>query len=417
MGAFLSSLMQDYRCSMRLVCALAMLVFAGCDGASEPNPAAGDGEIGSDASETSSFDDADAPDTQRADVADTSDASDTSIPGTRFVYVGRDDGTIATYDFDATSGALTLKSTVAAGSMPSFLAIDSTGRRLYAVNEGSSQVAAFSISPSDGSLVFQNRISSGGGGPAWVSVSGAWVFAANYGGGNVAVLSTKSDGSLDKVVTPLATGTNPHAFVLDVSSAFAFVPNKGSDTVSQLRFDAKTGALSKNSVPTLATAKGAGPRHLAFHPSGKLAYLMNELDSTMQALAFDATTGTLSSLQTISTLPTGFDPTKNTGAEVAVAPSGKFAYGSNRGHDSIVIFAIDVTNGKLTLVGHEPTGGKTPRHFSIDASGETLLVGNQGSGTVSAFRIDATSGKLMKLATTGIGASPYFVAPFVIPKG
>jgi 6-phosphogluconolactonase len=156
------------------------------------------------------------------------------------------------------------------------------------------------------------------------------------------------------------------------------------------------------------TAVGAGPRHIAFHPSAPFAYRIAETASTMTSYAFDTSKGTLSALATLSTLPAGFTGT-NTGAEVEVAPSGRFVYGSNRGSDTIAVFAVDATTGQLTAVDHTPTGGQTPRHFSIDPTGQILLVANQGTGNVVTFRMDAATGKLTQLGTTPVGASPFYV--------
>jgi 3-carboxymuconate cyclase len=150
--------------------------------------------------------------------------------------------------------------------------------------------------------------------------------------------------------------------------------------------------LKPNDPPFVATAPGAGPRHVAFHPNGKFVYAINELNSTVTAYRYDAVKGTLTEIQTVSTLPQGFTGT-NTTAEVQVHPSGRFLYGSNRGHDSIAIFAID-GEGKLTFVGHQPTQGKTPRNFGIDPTGTYLLAANQDSDNLVVFRIDPQTGKL-----------------------
>jgi 6-phosphogluconolactonase len=140
-------------------------------------------------------------------------------------------------------------------------------------------------------------------------------------------------------------------------------------------------------------APGAGPRHFAFHPSGRFAYAINELASTISALAYDAQRGTLTEVQTLGTLPAGFDKGNST-ADIHVHPSGKFLYGSNRGHDSIAIYSIDQATGKLTAVGHQPTGGRVPRNFNLDPSGKFLLAANQDSDNVVLFRVDPDSGKL-----------------------
>jgi 6-phosphogluconolactonase len=159
------------------------------------------------------------------------------------------------------------------------------------------------------------------------------------------------------------------------------------------RLDLAEKGLIPHGHPEVKVQAGAGPRHLDFHPSGRFIYLINELDSTLTAFAYDPDEGVLREIQAISTLPEGFHGT-NWPADVHVSPSGKFVYGSNRLHDSIVIFAVDEESGCLTFVGHEPTGGKYPRNFAIDPAGTFLLAANQHSGTLVTFRMDAQTGKL-----------------------
>lgn len=333
--------------------------------------------------------------------------------GTPFAYVGTDDGKIRVFTLDKQAGSLAPVQEVDGGANPSFIAFAPDKKTLYAVNEGSDELASFAIDPATGQLAFLNRVSSNGGGPAHVAVdaTGKYVFGVNYGGGNLTMIATKADGSLGAAVTTLATGQNAHQLALDASNHFAFVPNKGSDTVSQLVFDAAQGSLGFNAVPSAPLPGGAGPRHMAFHPDAPYAYVIHENDDKVTAFPYDAAKGTLgASLQTISTLPDGTSGANNTCAEITFGKSGKHLYGSNRGHDSIVIFAVDAAAGTLTLTGHQPSGGSTPRHFSIEASGEILLVGNQKSSNVATFRTDPQTGTLTPLATTPLPAGPGFVA-------
>jgi len=194
----------------------------------------------------------------------------------------------------------------------------------------------------------------------------------------------------------------------DRANAFAFVINKGSDTVSQYAFDATKGTLTPNAVPALKTAAGAGPRHLAFHPSNKYAYLINELGDTLSAYAYDSALGQLSLIETKSTLPAGIDGSANTCAEVVVAPSGKFVYGSNRGHDSIVRFSIDEATGKLNFIDTTPSGGMVPRSFTLSRDGTLMLVANE-SGNVTSFSVDTKTGALTKLISLDVPQKPQFV--------
>lgn len=336
---------------------------------------------------------------------------DAGVIGTPFAFVGSNDARIRVYRVNRSSGALTLQGTYDAGTGPSFLALTPDTRFLYAVNESTSMVAAFTVDPQSGALGFINRRGSQGNGPAHVFVdnSGKWVMVANYGGGTAAVYPIVAGGGIGAPSDTESPGANSHQIVTDPSNQYAFVPALGADIVAQYSFNASTGALTANG--SLSTVAGAGPRHIAFHPTLPYAYLINETNSTLQALSFNAATGQLTSMQTVSTLPPGFGGA-NTGAEVAVHPNGKFVYGSNRGHDSIVVFSINPANGQLTLVEHEPTGGVRPRHFSIDPRGELLYAANQQSGTVFAFRVDQDAGTLSSLGQVAAPPSPYFVGIF-----
>jgi 6-phosphogluconolactonase len=222
---------------------------------------------------------------------------------------------------------------------------------------------------------------------------------ANYTSGTVAVLPIQPDGSLGAAVDTETVGAMAHMIVADPSDRFVFVPCLGADYVAQFLFDATTGKLTPNAVPHLATTAGAGPRHLAFHPDGKTVYLIDETASTMTALTLDSTAGTLTASQTISTLPSGFTGT-NTAAEVHVHPSGEWLFGSNRGDDSIAVFALD-SSGHMTLQGVTKSGGTTPRDFALDPTGTWLYAANQGSGSVVAFGFDASAGTLTPVGGAG----------------
>jgi 6-phosphogluconolactonase len=223
----------------------------------------------------------------------------------------------------------------------------------------------------------------------------------------------QADGSLGAAVDTETVGALAHMIVPDPSGHFVFVPCKGADYVAQFTFDAQTGKLTPNSTPHLATAAGAGPRHLAFHPNGTTAYLIDETDSTMSALALDPAQGTLSIVQTVSTRPSGATGT-NTAAEVHVHPSGRWLFGSNRGDDSIVVFALD-PSGKMSAPTFTPSGGKTPRDFALDAAGSTLYAANQDSGNVATFHFDATTGALTPIGTPLTVAAASFVGLFALP--
>jgi 6-phosphogluconolactonase len=328
-----------------------------------------------------------------------------------FVYVGGAPATIQTFLLDRNTGALEPRGKIDGGRNPSFLVADARHRFVYAVNEDSDQVAAFSIDPQTGLLTFVNRVGSEGLGPAYVSLdsTGQWALVANYGGGTVAVLPVRSDGSLGAAVDVKAPGIHSHLIRTDPSNRFAFVPNLGSDIVSQFRFDAKTGKLEPNSPPKVDTAPGAGPRHIEFHPKAPYVYLINETGDSVVVYTLDQASGTLSPRQTVTTLPVGFDPGENYCADVHASADGRFLYGSNRGHDSIVVYSIDARNGQLALIGHTSTDGHWPRNFGLDPAGGILLVANQRSGTVVTFRIDPSTGTLTELVKTEVGDGPAWV--------
>jgi len=179
---------------------------------------------------------------------------------------------------------------------------------------------------------------------------------------------------------------------VDPTGRFALAPDLGCDKVFVYRLEAAAGRLIPHDPPAVDLAPGAGPRHLDFHPNGQFAYVINELNSTVTTLAYDAAAGRLKVVASVSTLPADFSG-PNTTADVHVHPSGTFLYGSNRGHDSIAIFAIGA-DGTLRLLGHQPTRGKTPRNFALDLTGQYLLAANQDSDTVAVFRIDIQTGLL-----------------------
>ena len=306
--------------------------------------------------------------------------------------------TIGVYTVDPATGALGAASSITAfGTSPSFLAVDRAAAHLYAVDEeNTGRVGAYTIDPTTGALTFQNAVSSGGAGPPFVGLdrSEAFVLVANYGDGTVSVLPVQAGGKLGNAKSTLSVGSNAHMILTDPSNKFAFVPCLGSGYVAQFLFDATTGTLTPNAVPHVTTAAGAGPRHLAFHPNGKLAYLINETNSTLSAYALDPTAGTLMEIQTVSTLQSGFTGTENTAAEVWVHPSGAWVLGSNRGDDSLSVFAIDQATGKMTPAGSTKSGGTMPRDFTIDPTGAFVYAANQGTGNVVPFKFDAAHGTL-----------------------
>ena len=311
---------------------------------------------------------------------------------------------------------------------PSFLAFHPQRDWLYSAGEvgdfegrRSGAVNAFRIDRQTGLLTPLNAQPSGGAGACHVSVdhSGRNVLVANYSGGSVSVLPIGDDGRLGEAtafvqhegssVDPRRqTAPHAHSINVDPGNRFAFVADLGLDRVMIYQFDPQQGTLAANDPPWASVAPGAGPRHFAFQPGGKFAYVINELQSTVTAFAYDATRGALQEIQTLSTLPDDFSGS-NTTAEIQVHPSGRFLYGSNRGHDSIAVYAIDADSGRLRFVEHESTQGNSPRNFGIDPSGRFLLAANQGSDSVVVFRIDGATGALTPTGQSIEVASPVCV--------
>lgn len=340
----------------------------------------------------------------------------TNLAGEEFLaYVGTYTGAkskgIHVFRFDAAAGKLTPMGLAAECQNPTFLAVHPNRKFLYAINEVGSRakpgtLAAFRIERETGKLVSLNQESVGGPGPCHLTVDAAGrnVLAANYGGGSIACLPLKEDGSLGAATTFIQhqgssvnkqrqEGPHAHGIYLDPANRFAFVPDLGLDKVMVYRFDGAKGTLTPADPAFVASQPGAGPRHFAFHPNGRFAYVINELDSTVVALAYDAERGMLKPFQTLPTLPADFTG-KSSCAEIEVHPNGKFAYGSNRGHDSLAVYAIDAATGRLTFVEHQPTQGKNPRHFAIDPTGQWLVAENQSSDSMVVFSIAPATGRL-----------------------
>ncbi len=320
---------------------------------------------------------------------------------------------IYTMRMDADTGSLTAPELAAKADNPSFLALHPSGRFLYAVSETgryqgqpSGAVAAFAVDPATSRLTELNRQPTGGAAPCHLAVdaTGRALVIANYADGTVASFPIAGDGTLGALVSKIPhAGTGPnaqrqkgphaHGVTFDASNRYAFIPDLGIDRIMIYKLDAPTAKLTPHDPAFAALPPGAGPRHFAFHPSKALAWSINELDSTVTTFAWDARSGTLERRESVSTLPPG-GTNRSTTAEIAVHPSGRFLYGSNRGHDSIAVFAIDGATGRLSPVQHQATGGRTPRSFALDSSGRFLLAANQDSGNIVVFRVDPDTGRL-----------------------
>jgi 6-phosphogluconolactonase len=350
-------------------------------------------------------------------------------------YTGAKSKGIYVSRFDTDTGRLTEPELAAETRNPSFLTVHPNGRFLYAVGElndfqgkRAGAASAFALDAKTGRLTLLNQQPSGGQGPCHLALDskGRCVLVANYGSGTVASLPLGKDGSLGE---PLSTiqhtgssvnpqrqaGPHAHHIVADAGDRFVLACDLGLDKVLVYQLDAKHSRLVPHDPPFASVAPGAGPRHLAFAPNGKFAYVINELNSTLTAFAYEARRGAMTELQTVSTLPENFSG-NNSCAEIEVHPSGKFVYGSNRGHDSLAVFAVDRKSGRLTLVEHQPTQGRTPRHFAIDPTGRWLLAENQGSDSVVVFAIDAKTGTLRATGQSLAVGSPVCGVFVALPR-
>jgi 6-phosphogluconolactonase len=337
------------------------------------------------------------------------------------VYVGTYTATsskgIYNYRFDPETGKLTPIGVAAEMANPSFMATDPQHRFLYAVTEMGQEpgadsykkngsISSFSIDRKTGALTFLNKVDAGGGGSCYVVVdkTGKMLFVANYGSGNVASFAIKPDGSIGErtgfyqhtgssVDPARQKGPHAHAVVLSPDNRFLFVPDLGMDQVKIYRVDAAKGTFTPND-PAYATVKaGLGPRHFTFGHGAKFAYALCEMGSSVAVFSYDSVKGSLTPVQTISNLPDGFAGIDNS-AEIEMDRSGRFLYASNRGNDSITVFAVEPAKGTLTKVQVVPTQGNIPRNFTLDPTGKYLIAANQKSNNVVVFSVDPKDGKL-----------------------
>lgn len=341
----------------------------------------------------------------------------------RILYVGSygeaSEPTLHVCSFDEETGTLALVQQLAGVEHASYLAVRPGGRVLYAVSETSEtsgrpggSAAAFAIDPPTGKLAPLNgRPLTHGAHPCYISTDreGRAALVANYSGGSVALLPIGEDGRLKEAAAVVRhegeLGPNkgrqesphPHCIVPHPEGGYAYVPDLGTDSIVIYRFDPAGLTLTKHGE--CAIHAGAGPRHLVFHPRLPVAYVINELDSTVTWLRADADSGKLEAGPAVSALPDGFAG-ESYAADIHLSPCGRFLYASNRGHDSIAVFAADQKDGTLAVIGHVPCGGRTPRNFALSPDGRWLLAASQDSGVVTVFAVDAESGNLKPNGST-----------------
>ncbi len=320
---------------------------------------------------------------------------------------------IYAYRFDPETAKVTSIGLAAETVNPSFLAVHPNHRFLYAVNEignykgqKSGAVSAFAVDHATGKLTLLNQVASGGADPCYITVdkTGKYVLVANYTGGSIAAFPILEDGRLGEAsvfIQHTGHGTNPerqegpHAHSIDMSpdNHFAIVDDLGLDETLVYKFDSGKGSLTANVPPFASAAPGAGPRHFALSPNGKFGYVIDEMGSTVEVFSYDAANGVLHAQQTISALPKSFTG-HSEAAEVAVHPSGRFVYASNRGHDSIAVFAVEAGKGTLTPIEYVLTKGQSPRHFEIAPGGSLLFAENEKSDNIVIFHLNQQTGKL-----------------------
>lgn len=325
------------------------------------------------------------------------------------------------YQLDSLRGRLQPSGALDGGGNPSFLAMHSNERFLYAANElKESMVSAFAIAPFGGGLKKINQQPTHGQDACYVTVSpsGRWLLAANYSSGSLSVFPILADGSLREMVDLVqhtGSGPNPrrqgaahaHSVRFDPSGRFVVAADLGIDRILVYQLDKDTGKLTPYDPDGIATRPGAGPRHMVFRANGRTLYVANELDNTVAAYTWDAFAGKLTPGEVLPTLPADFHG-ESTVADIHLSPTGSFLYVSNRGHDSLACYQVDGPSGALTPAGIYPSGGKTPRNFAISPDGRFLLSANQDSNNLVVYAI-AVDGSLTPTGTEVTIPSPVCV--------
>ncbi|MGE5605592.1 MAG: lactonase family protein [Bacteroidota bacterium] len=336
--------------------------------------------------------------------------------GTGQVLLGKGEG-IYLYKLDFSSGQLRLVSTTTGVVNPSYLTLTPSGKYLYAVNElkqfdgkESGAVSAFAVESGTSRLSFINQLPTGGADPCYVCVNDreSHVFVTNFMSGSVCVYPILKNGALDtpsqfiqhsgsSVNKTRQTGPHAHSLVFDPSNRYTCVPDLGLDKLMLYKTDFSSGKLELLSCESYTAEPGSGPRHCVFHPNGRFCYMINELNCTISALKFDQQSGSFTLLQNVPTVLGGFEG-ENSGADIKIHPNGRYLYGSNRGHNSIVIYRVDQNTGLLSPIGIESSRGEIPRNFAIDPTGTFLLVANQDTDNIVVFEIDNGTGNLTMIS-------------------
>jgi 6-phosphogluconolactonase len=338
-----------------------------------------------------------------------------SVSSRLYAYVGHGNptGDILIFAVDAITGTLTPLGTVATGASTSYLAFHPNKRFAYTTQNRANRLTAFAIDPQNGQLERINDVAvparpgATDAGPAYVSVdaTGRFLLAANYRGHNAVVFQLGPDGKIGALAANVSAGEHAHSILLAPDNGIALVPFLGADQVAQYRLGAD-GGLTPQEPPAVTTAPGSGPRHIVFAPDGKRAFVIGELDARLYGFDYDADRRSLVPRWDVDTLP-GDYAGRRWAADVHVHPNGRIVYASNRAHESLAVFAL-ADGGPPSLVQRIPSGGATPRNFSLDPAGGFLYVANQDSGNLVTFAIDA-DGSLRPIATREVAPQPYYV--------
>ena len=348
-------------------------------------------------------------------------ASAASVPLFVGTYTRTTSRGIYALRLDLATGALSAPVLAAATPNPSFLAFSPDRKVLYAVSESGAMATAFAADLATGRLqALQSPQAAGGVAPCHLAVDPTQraLVVANYHTGIVAAIPLRPDGTLGAPnvvphsghsVDPVRqTSPHVHSVTLSPDGRFVIVCDLGLDRIFTYQLAAERAGLTPATPPFVATAPGSGPRHFAFGADGRHAYALTELGNTVLVFDYQAATGALTTRQTLSTLPADFSGASS-GAEIRVHPNGRFVYASNRGHDSLAVFAVEVATGRLTLVQHAPCGGKNPRNFALSPDGQWLVCANQNSDSLTVLRVDDQSGRLTLTGQTAAVGLPVCV--------
>ncbi|MDQ0057969.1 lactonase family protein [Paenibacillus harenae] len=346
-------------------------------------------------------------------------------------YSEAEESGVYVYAFDEEAGQLMLLNDYEGLKNPTFVQVDAEHNRLFSISETTTEdgrkvgeAVAYAIDGAAGKLTLLNRAITVDSTTCHIQLDASKRFATvtSYHGGMIGLHAIKEDGRIgEKLDVAQHSGSSvhperqdrphPHSSFYSPDGNYLLVQDLGLDKIFTYTVDKQAGKL--NRVAEVSLHPGAGPRHLTFHPSGSFAYVINEVDSTVTAFAFDAASGRLSTIETVSTLPEGFEG-DNSCAEIAISKDGKFVYGSNRGHDSIVVYAVDEQAGKLTTIQHISVQGGHPRHFALTPNGRYLLVANRDTNNIATFAVDEASGKLTFTGQSVTVSKPVCVQPVYI---